>query len=135
MKRFLMALAATTMVTSPMIAAQAQAAQHREVTRVVERDNHGRTIIEKRTVVRNDRNIRNDRNVRNDRGIRNGHRWAKGQRFDRRYANNYRVVNNYRDYRLSAPPRGYHWVRSGNDAVMVAITSGIIGAIIGGAIR
>lgn len=129
MKKFLMALAATTMVASPMIATQAQAAQHREVTRVVTRDNHGRTVVQKRSV------IRNDRNVRNDRGIRNGHRWAKGQRFDRRYANNYRVLNNYRDYRLAAPPRGYHWVRSGNDAVMVAITSGIIGAIIGGAIR
>lgn len=132
MKKFLMALIATTMVTSPMMVAQAQAAPQREVTRVVERDHHGRTVVEKRTVVRNDR----DRyDMRNDRRGYHGKRWAKGQRFDRRYATNYRVVNNYRDYRLSAPPRGYHWVRSGNDAVLVAVTSGIIGAIIGGAIR
>ncbi|HEU4961894.1 MAG TPA: RcnB family protein, partial [Sphingomonas sp.] len=48
---------------------------------------------------------------------------------------NYRVVN-YRDYgRLYAPPRGYHWVQSGNDAVLVAITSGLIGAVIGGALN
>ncbi|MFB0873665.1 MULTISPECIES: RcnB family protein [unclassified Sphingobium] len=123
-KKILMSLAATTMVASPMIAAQAQAAPHRESVRVVERGPHGRTVVKQKTVVRNDY-----------RGYRNGHRWAKGQRFDRRYATNYRVINNYRDYRLAPPPRGYQYVRSGNDAVLVAITSGIIGAVIGSAIR
>jgi len=62
-------------------------------------------------------------------------RWAKGQRFDRRYASNYRVIDNYRGYRLRTPPRGYHWVRSGNDALLVAVTSGIIASVITGAIR
>ncbi len=123
MKKFLMALAATTMVASPLVTAQAQAAPHREVTRVVKQGPHGRTVVRQKTVVR-----------KND--YRNNYRhWSKGQRFDHRYASNYRVINNYRDYRLSAPPRGYHWVRSGNDAVLVAITSGIIGAVIGSAIR
>jgi Ni/Co efflux regulator RcnB len=43
---------------------------------------------------------------------------------------------NYRNYgRLYAPPRGYHWVQSGNDAVLVAITSGLVGAVIGGALN
>lgn len=121
MKKFLMALAATTMVATPLVTAQAQAAPHRETTRVVKQDHRGRTVV-KQTVVR--------KNVR-----ANNRRWAKGQRFDRRQATNYRVVNNYRDYRLSAPPRGYQWVRSNNDAVLVAITSGIIGAVIGGALR
>ncbi|MGC4251651.1 MAG: RcnB family protein [Sphingobium sp.] len=123
MKKFLMALAATTMIASPMVTAQAQAAPHRETTRVVKQGPHGRTVVRQKTVVRKQ-------------DYRNNYRhWAKGQRFDRRYASNYRVVNNYRDYRLSAPPRGYHWVRSGNDAVLVAITSGIIGAVIGGVLR
>lgn len=129
MKKFLMALAATTMVASPMVAAEAQAAPRHEVNRVVKQGPHGRTVVKQRTVVRNDYRT----------GYRNGgytnHRWAKGQRFDRRYATNYRVVNNYRDYRLSAPPRGYQWVRSGNDAVLVAIASGLIGAVIGSAIN
>ncbi|MDE0947890.1 MAG: RcnB family protein, partial [Sphingobium sp.] len=53
----------------------------------------------------------------------------------RRQATNYRVINNYSGYRLNAPPRGYQWVQSGNDAVLIALTSGIIGAVIGGAIR
>ncbi|MGE4322889.1 MAG: RcnB family protein [Sphingobium sp.] len=119
-RKFLMALSATAMVVSPMVASQAQAAPHRQNVRVVKQAPHGRTVVKQRTVIRNDHRA---------------HRWSKGQRFDRRHSANYRVVNNYRDYRLSAPPRGYQWVQSGNDAVLVAITSGIIGAIIGGALR
>lgn len=118
-KKLLMSLAATTMVASPLVATQAQAAPHREVHRVVKQGPHGRIVVKQKTVVR-----------------KNDHRrWAKGQRFDRRHAANYRVINNYRDYRLNTPPRGYQWVRSGNDAVLVALTSGIIGAVIGSAIR
>jgi len=45
------------------------------------------------------------------------------------------VIDNYRGYRLRTPPRGYHWVRSGNDALLVAVTSGIIASVITGAIR
>ncbi len=62
--------------------------------------------------------------------------WARGQRFDSRYARNYQVVNNWQQYRgrrLYAPPRGYHWVRSGNDAVLVAVAGGLIGAVLSGA--
>jgi Ni/Co efflux regulator RcnB len=119
-KKIIMALATTTLVASPIVTAQAQAAPRHEVTRTtVNHKANGRTVVKKQTVVRKD----------------TGRRWAKGQRFDRRYATNYRVVNNYRDYRLSAPPRGYQWVRSGNDAVLIAITSGLIGAVVGSAIR
>lgn len=128
-KKILIALATTTLVASPIVSAQAQAqsygAQHRQVEtrKIVRQKANGRTVVKKQTFVRNNINRANSR------------RWAKGQRFDRRYANNYRVVNNYRDYRLSAPPRGYQWVRSGNDAVMIAIASGLIGAVVGSVIR
>lgn len=64
------------------------------------------------------------------------HNWRKGERFDQRQARNYQPINNWQSYRarrLYAPPRGYHWVRSGNDAVLVAITGGLIGAVLGGA--
>jgi len=44
------------------------------------------------------------------------------------------VINNPSDYRLAHAPRDYQWVRSGNDAVLIAISSGIIGAVIGNAI-
>jgi Ni/Co efflux regulator RcnB len=61
--------------------------------------------------------------------------WRKGQRFDSHYARNYRVISNPRGYRLHDAPRGYRWVQSGNDAVLVGITSGIVAAIMANAIR
>jgi Ni/Co efflux regulator RcnB len=118
MKKFILSAVAATLVAAPiMAAAPADAAQRRQTT-VVRHDDRGRKVVTHRTVTRTP----------------TYHRWAKGQRFDRRHARNYRVVTNYRSYhRLYNPPRGYHWVRSGNDAVLVAVTSGLIGAVIGGA--
>jgi Ni/Co efflux regulator RcnB len=77
------------------------------------------------------RKVINNRFVTNNRF--QGHRWQRGQRFDRRYATNYRMISNPYAYRLRAAPRGYRWVQSGNDAVLVAITSGIIGALVANA--
>jgi len=45
------------------------------------------------------------------------------------------MVDYRRYHRLTPPPRGYNWVRSGNDAVLVAITTGIVASVIVGAIR
>ncbi|MEP9378991.1 RcnB family protein [Aquabacter sp. CN5-332] len=42
------------------------------------------------------------------------------------------VVNDYRRYKLKPPPRGYHWVRDGDNYMMVGITSGIISSILSG---
>jgi Ni/Co efflux regulator RcnB len=36
------------------------------------------------------------------------------------------VVRDYGHYHLRHPPRGYHWVRSNNDYLLVAIATGII---------
>lgn len=62
--------------------------------------------------------------------------WQRGERFDRRYATNYRVVD-YRSYQrnLRVPPQGYQWVQSGNDAVLIGITSGIVSAVVSGLFR
>jgi len=40
----------------------------------------------------------------------------------------------YKRYGLQRPPRGYEWVRVGDKFVMIAITTGIIGAILGAAL-
>lgn len=57
------------------------------------------------------------------------HRFQKGEKFDRGRATNYQTVD-YRKYRnVKAPPRGYHYVRSGNDLLLVGITSGIVAAV------
>jgi Ni/Co efflux regulator RcnB len=116
MKKFLLSAVAATLVAAPIMAAVPAEAAPRHQTTVVKHKANGRTVVTKRTVRQTPRH------------------WQRGQRFDHRYASNYRVVTNYRSYhRLYTPPRGYHWVRSGNDAVLVAITSGLIGAVIGGA--
>ena len=144
MKKFLMALAVTTMAVSPMVTAQASAASHRTVEKSVKHHN-GKRVVKKTVTKRNGQRVVTKTTTRNNvqRNRYNGQRysavkqrhWAKGQRFDRRYASNYRVINNPRAYRLSHAPRGYQWVRSGNDALLIAVGSGLIGAVIGNAIR
>ena len=144
MKKFLMALAVTTMAVSPMVTAQAQAAQYRSVEKTV-KNGHGKRVVQKTVTQHNGKRVvtktTTRKSAQRDRydGRRYGavsqRHWAKGQRFDRRYATNYRVIHNPRAYRLSNAPRGYQWVRSGNDAVLIAISSGLIGAVIGNAIR
>ncbi|MGV3770709.1 MAG: RcnB family protein [Sphingobium phenoxybenzoativorans] len=125
MKSFLIKLATGAMITATVLSplAEAQAAQPRRVVHETVREGpRGNVSVHRTTVVRKD--------------YRNDYRsWRKGERFDRRYASRYTVINNPRAYRLYNAPRGYHWVRSGNDAVLVAITSGIIGAVIGNALR
>ena len=58
--------------------------------------------------------------------------WAYGQRMPSYYRSNQYVVNDYSRYGLRAPPRGYHYVRSGNDVVLAAIAGGLITAVIAG---
>jgi Ni/Co efflux regulator RcnB len=83
----------------------------------------------------------NDNRGRDNRGPDNrgpGGQFAqfrKGDRFDRGRAPNYAVVDYHRYRQLSAPPRGYRWVRSGNDAVLIGITTGIVASVLAGAIR
>lgn len=105
MKKFILAAVATIVAVSPIAAsvAEAQPYQQRSKTTVVQKRNGD---VVQRTVVR-----QQAPKYRSD--------WRKGQRFDQRQARNYRQID-YRQYRgLRAPPRGYRYVRSGNDAVLV----------------
>ena len=58
--------------------------------------------------------------------------WSYGQRMPSYYRSNQYVVSNYGQYGLRAPPRGYHYVRSGNDVVLAAVAGGLISAVISG---
>jgi Ni/Co efflux regulator RcnB len=58
--------------------------------------------------------------------------WSYGQRMPSYYRSTQYVVSNYGQYGLRAPPRGYHYVRSGNDVVLAAIAGGLITAVIAG---
>ncbi|MGS0753888.1 RcnB family protein [Roseateles sp. GG27B] len=92
---------------------------------------------------RKDRDDHKDRGGRDDRGDRGGDRRDRGdQRAERgagpersfyrggrlppQYRNHRYVVQDWRGHRLSAPPRGYQWVQTGNDYVLVAIATGVI---------
>jgi Ni/Co efflux regulator RcnB len=60
------------------------------------------------------------------------HAWRRGDKLPRGYYSNRYVVRNYREYRLHAPPRGYHWVRVERDVVLAAVTTGVIVSVIDG---
>lgn len=119
-KKLIQATVAASLVATPMIAASAEAQTRHTTTTTVQHRPNG-TVVKKTTVVKQP----------------TYRQWRKGQRFDRRYARNYRVVD-YRQYRgrhLYAPPRGYQWVRSGNDAVLIASSTGLIAAVLANALR
>jgi len=126
MKKFILAALAATIVATPVLAAPGW-------------NNDDRGHNEQR-YDRHDRGGRPDRGGnrfdRHDRRDRIQYRnWNRGQRFDSRYAYNYRVIESPRYYRLHDAPRGYRWVQSGNDAVLVGITSGIVASVLANAIR
>jgi Ni/Co efflux regulator RcnB len=54
----------------------------------------------------------------------------RGQRLPPTYHTRHYVVDNWRSHRLSAPPRGHHWVQVGNDYVLAAIATGIIANVL-----
>ena len=127
MKKIALAFAGASVALTGLVATPASAAdfgRHNDRGRYEQVQN--RKMVRNRVVINN--RFQNDR-FQNDRYQQN-HRWQRGQRFDQRYAMNYRVINNPYSYHLRPAPRGYRWVQSGNDAVLIAITSGIIGAIL-----
>ena len=141
-KKLIQATIAASLVATPMIAASAEAQQRQVTTTTVQQRNNG-TVVRQTTVKRQQVNNRqvNNRQVNNrqfnNRQQANQRQWRKGQRFDRRYAQNYRSIDyrQYRNQRLYAPARGQQWVRSGNDAVLINGSNGLIAAVLAGVLR
>ncbi len=127
MKKFLLAAVSATLIATPILAAAPAAAQARQTQQTVRYKPNG-------TVVVKQKNVRNQIVRQNQRQA--NRQWRKGQRFDRQQARNYRQIGNwqqYRNQRLYAPQRGQQWVQSGNDAVLITVASGLIGAVLAGA--
>jgi Ni/Co efflux regulator RcnB len=119
MKKFILAAVAASVVAAPVMA---QPFGHNDRGRHEQRfDNRGH----------------NDRNQfdRRDNRFTQYRSWNRGDRFDYRYARNYRVLSSPRQYRLYDAPRGYRWVQSGNDALLVGITTGLIATVLANAIN
>jgi len=65
-----------------------------------------------------------------DRGVGPNHSWYRGDRLPYEYRTRHYVVDDWRSHHLYAPPRGYHWVQSGGDYLLVAVATGIIASIL-----
>lgn len=61
-----------------------------------------------------------------DRGVGPNHEYYRGDRLPAEFRHRHHVVNDWRGHSLSAPPRGYHWVQSGGDYILIASATGII---------
>ncbi len=61
-----------------------------------------------------------------ERGAGPNHDFRRGQRLPVEYRHRQYVVDDWRGLHLSAPPRGYHWVQTGGDYLLVGITTGVI---------
>ena len=122
MKKFVLAAVAASVAVSPILAAAPAAAAPAQQTRtVVEHKPNGKVVVKQTVKKAPQQRYRTS--------------WKRGERFDYRQARNYRQVD-YRHYRgLKAPPRGYRYVQSGNDVVLVGITSGIVAAVLANMIR
>ena len=58
------------------------------------------------------------------------HNWVRGSRVPPQYRGYNYVMNDWRGHRLQAPPRGYQWIQSGNDYLLVAIATGVIASLV-----
>jgi Ni/Co efflux regulator RcnB len=65
-----------------------------------------------------------------ERGAGPRHDFYRGDRLPPQYRTRYYVVDNWRAHRLSPPPRGYYWVQTGADYVLIGIATGIIAQIV-----
>lgn len=106
MKKIFAALLSASFLLSPIVASEASAADHRRPV-IVHEDVHKKVVVKK-------------------------YRWTKGHRVSAAERRRMSDVRDYRRYRLSAPPRGYHWVKVDNDFLLVGVASGIISSIIAG---
>ena len=66
----------------------------------------------------------------NERGAGPEHQFYRGDRLPPQYNNRYNVVEDWRGPQLRVPPRGYQWVQTGGDYVLVSMATGIIAELL-----
>lgn len=146
MKKFIIAALAASVVATPVLAAPYPGQNDNgryEQSRGDHNDRNDRGQIDQRhddrgryDGRRDDRGNFDRRDYRGGYGYQVQHRnWTRGDRFDNRYAQNYRVIYNPGQYRLHNAPRGYRWVQSGNDAVLIGLTTGLVAAVLANSIH
>jgi len=73
--------------------------------------------------------VRND-GQHDERGAGPDHAYHRGDRLPAEERNRQYVVDDWRGHGLMAPARGYHWVQTGGDYVLVVIATGIIAQLL-----
>ncbi len=116
MKKFAIALVAATILAGPIATTAAQAQDWRQ-----DRSRHVERHVDKRV----DKRVHVEKKV-----VIHKHRWSKGHRMSAAERRRMADIRDYRRYRLSAPPRGYKWVKVDNDYLMIGIATGVISSII-----
>jgi Ni/Co efflux regulator RcnB len=91
-----------------------------------QQERHGNSPKPDRHDNRNFGRNHNQERDRGGRGVGPNYEYYRGDRLPFEYRHRNYVVDDWRGHRLSAPPRGYHWVQSGGDYILVAIATGII---------
>jgi Ni/Co efflux regulator RcnB len=56
--------------------------------------------------------------------------WVKGHRMTPAERRQMSEVRDFRRYKLSAPPRGYHWVRVNNNYLLVGNSTGLVNRVV-----
>ncbi len=65
-----------------------------------------------------------------NRGAGPDHNYWVGKRMPAQYRQRSYVVDDWRGHHLRQPPRGYNWVQSGGDYLLVAVATGLIASAI-----
>jgi len=94
---------------------------NQQMQRGNQQDNRGNDRRPQQRPARQDNNAQRD-----ERGAGPNHNFRRGDRLPPEYRDRQYVVDDWRGHNLNAPPRGYHWVQTGGDYVLVAITTGVI---------
>jgi Ni/Co efflux regulator RcnB len=132
-KAIISAIAAIYMSTGGLAFAQGNSDHNRgkgergEYNGQQERNNNN----DRERQAKNDKHDDRDKHDKHDkhhgeRGAGPSHNYYKGERLPVEYRHQQYVVDDWRAHRLSSPPRGYHWVQTGGDYVLVAIATGVI---------
>lgn len=132
MKKFIIAAVAASLITGPVLAAPSNGNHYAQAQRAERQADRRDDRQDARQERREDRvEARQDRRYA---AVQQRH-WQRGERFDYRQARNYRVIATPYQYRLREAPRGYRWVQSGEDAVLIGLASGVVAAVLAGVIR
>ena len=122
-------LVALTMATGPLSFAQGNSDRNHR-NKGQQQEQHGNSPKPQRHDNRDFGRHHERERARGERGVGPQQGYYRGDRLPAEYRHKQYVVEDWRGHHLSRPPRGQHWVRSGNDFVLIAITTGIIASIL-----